>query len=268
MQPNHGYHGCRVQTAHRIAIMYPLRRPNQPLDGRCILTCNDALLKDLLRDSELLLFDFDGVLADSEPFYRESWNRALEPWNHIIDEEEYWLHWSSLGEGLEGEIRRHSLHRVDAETAQANQKRIFEEFCLEGMIPLFHGVNDLLRTLISLQEHGGMKLAIASNTSAGLVRQVLTKNDAPVPFIVGGDGLRKKPSPDIFLRAASLMGVSPASTLVFEDALKGILAADRGGFRSVFVENSQNRTMTTGGLCRIPGVGYLLHIPGILAGKG
>ena len=226
------------------------------------------MLLELLRDSELLLFDFDGVLADSEPFYRESWNRALEQWNHIIDEEEYWLHWSSLGEGLEGEIRRHSLHEIDAETAQANQKRIFEEFCLEGMIPLFSGVDELLRELISLQKHGRMKLAIASNTSAGLVREVLTKNGAPVPFIVGGEGLRKKPFPDIFLRAASLMGVSPASTLVFEDAQKGILAADRGGFRSVFVENSQNRTMMAGGLCRIPGVGHLLHIPGILSEKG
>jgi len=248
--------------------MYPIGRSHQPWNVRCILACNDALLLDLLRDSELLLFDFDGVLADSEPFYRESWNRALEPWNHLIDEEEYWLHWSSLGEGLEGEIRRHSLHDVDSEAATATQKSIFEEFCLEGLIPLFEGVGELLRELISLQEQGRMKLAIASNTSAGLVREVLTKNGAPVPFIVGGDGLRKKPFPDIFIRAASLMGVSPSSTLVFEDARKGIIAADRGGFRSVFVENSQNRAMKAGGLCRIPGVGHLLHIPGILTGKG
>jgi beta-phosphoglucomutase-like phosphatase (HAD superfamily) len=248
--------------------MYPLWRSHQPLEGRCILACNDALLLDLIRDSELLLFDFDGVLADSEPFYRESWNRALEPWNHIIDEEEYWLHWSSLGEGLEGEIRRHSLRHVDAEKALSNQKRIFEEFCLEGMIPLFPGVGKLLLILISLEEQGRMKLAIASNTSAELVRVVLTKNGAPVPLIVGGDGLRKKPFPDIFLRAASLMGVSPASTLVFEDARKGIIAADRGGFRSVFVENSRNRTMKAGGLCRIPGIGHLLHILAIPTVEG
>ena len=145
---------------------------------------------------------------------------------------------------------------------------IFEEFCFGGKIPLFPGVGELLRKLISIEEKGGMKLAIASNTSAKLVSYVLSGNNAPVPFIVGGDGLRKKPFPDIFLRAASLMGVSPVSTLVFEDASKGIIAASSGGFRSVFVENSQNRAMNAGGLCRIPGVGHLLHILGILTGEG
>ena len=60
-------------------------------------------------------------------------------------------------------------------------------------------------------------------------------------MIVGGDNLEKKPSPDIFFRASSLLDVSPRSTLVFEDSWKGITAAERGGFRSVLILNSYNR---------------------------
>ena len=60
-------------------------------------------------------------------------------------------------------------------------------------------------------------------------------------MIVGGDNLEKKPSPDIFLRASTLLDVEPRSTLVFEDSQKGVTAAERGGFISVLVLNSYNR---------------------------
>ena len=89
--------------------------------------------------ADAILLDFDGVLADSEPVFRRSWNEALEPWGHTIGEKEYWRYWSSLGEGLEGEIRRNDLRRIDAEEAGRRQKTAYRRFVENGDVALFPG---------------------------------------------------------------------------------------------------------------------------------
>jgi len=192
------------------------------------------------RESASLLFDFDGVLADSEPIFRRSWNLALEPWDHSIPPDDYWKYWSSLGEGLEGEIERHNLQNIDIQLARKRQKEIYEDLVDRGEVPLFPGTARLLEMLSSKGNPFKRPYGIASNTPFKIVRKVLLSGSAPVPLIVGGDGLPKKPAPDIFLRAASLLGCKPESTLIFEDSHKGITAARRGGFRSVLVLNSCN----------------------------
>jgi beta-phosphoglucomutase-like phosphatase (HAD superfamily) len=50
-----------------------------------------------------------------------------------------------------------------------------------------------------------------------------------------------KPAPDIFLKAASDLGVAPADCLVFEDAEKGVIAAHRAGMRCIAVPNDYTR---------------------------
>ena len=191
--------------------------------------------------ADAFLFDFDGVLADSEPLFRRSWNIALQPWDHEITPEDYWMYWSSLGEGLEGEIRRYGLERIDVPHAKERQKNIYEGFVNDGMVPLFPQTASLLEILSSEKIASRWRFCIASNTPSRLIRKILSKEGVPVPMIVGGDKLKKKPSPDIFLRASSLLDVSPPSTLVFEDSWKGVAAAKGGGFRSVLVLNSYNR---------------------------
>lgn len=192
------------------------------------------------RTADAFLFDFDGVLADSEPLFRRAWNMALEPWGHEVSPEDYWKYWSSRGEGLEGEIRRYGLVGIDIPQASGRQKEIYQGFVNEGLIPLFPRATRLLEILSSKENTSRRPFCIASNTPCGLINKILIKVGAPVPLIVGGDDLKKKPSPEIFLRASSLLGVSPSSTLVFEDSWKGVAAAESGGFVSVLVLNRYN----------------------------
>ena len=193
------------------------------------------------RKADAYLLDFDGVLADSEPFFRRAWNIALEPWGHEVSEEDYWKYWSSLGEGLNGEIRRYGLKDIDIHLAGKRRKEVYEGFVNDGMIPLFPPAAQLLELLSSRRNTFWRPFCIASNTPCSLIRKILIKGGAPIPLIVGGDNLEKKPSPDIFLRASSLLGVSPTSTLIFEDSWKGVTAAQRGRFVSVLVLNRYNR---------------------------
>jgi beta-phosphoglucomutase len=217
-------------------------------------------LADVITDSDAILLDFDGVLADSEPFFRLSWNRALEPWGHVIGERDYWKYWSSLGEGLEGEIRRCGLDTIDRKLARKRQKEAYLEFVQRGDIPLFDGAKTLLRLLESGDAWGGRPFCIASNTPASIVQRILSCSDAHIPLIVGGEGLDKKPSPAIFLKAADRLGVEPDSTLVLEDSWKGIKAAERGGFTSILVLNRYNGDLDIGGDMTVDGVSAVIKL--------
>jgi HAD superfamily hydrolase (TIGR01509 family) len=183
------------------------------------------------------LLDFDGVLADSEPWYYRSWSETLAPLGIHVEPAEYWLYWTSRGEGLDGFYRRHGLAGMDSEGLHARQKAIYAGFCSEGRIPLFPGAVPLLEALA----RNGRPFAIASNTGRSLVESILQKASAPVPLIVGGEGLPHKPSPAIFLKAAGALGLPPGDVLVLEDAEKGIRAARAGGFPCVLVWTDINR---------------------------
>ena len=83
-----------------------------------------------------------------------------------------------------------------------------------------------------------MKIALASSSYRDAVDGVLAGLNIADFFevIVSGlDVAQVKPAPEIFLKAADLLGVAPAECLVLEDAEKGILAAHRAGMRSVAI---------------------------------
>lgn len=205
-----------------------------------------------------LLFDFDGVIADSERIYMASWNEALAPWGVSIPEEEYFRHWTSLGEGLAGHIARHGGRDIDEARATSMQKMAYEEFCLSGAVALMPEAATVLECLSASVFAG--KFAIASNTDSRLVEGILIRAGAPVPPVIGGESLPRKPCPDIFLAAARTIGSPPGSTLVFEDAWKGLEAARRGGFRPVLVRAPHNTGIVLDADSTLDGIGGLLPL--------
>jgi HAD superfamily hydrolase (TIGR01509 family) len=209
-----------------------------------------------------MLLDFDGVLADSEPMFRRSWNTALEPWGHSIPRQDYWKYWSSLGHGLEGEIERKNLDSIDPELARQRQKRAYMELVAGGEVPLFPGAVELIKNLRTGERWRGRPFCIASNTPSEIVRRILIDGGASVPEVVGGEGMRKKPFPDIFISAAERLGVSPERTLVLEDSWKGISAADAGGFVGILVLNPYNSDLEIESRYRVDGIREVLDLLG------
>ncbi|MBN1435368.1 HAD family phosphatase [Candidatus Fermentibacterales bacterium] len=197
-------------------------------------------LPEALARTGLLIFDFDGVLADSEPLHRRAYNSVLARWGYEIPQAEYWLYWTSRGEGIAGEIARGNLRGVDPDRVVREKRSIFEEYCRSGAVPLFPEAAALLSYL---QCSARWRVVIASNTPAGLVRAVLESAGAPVPPIIGGDGLRQKPAPDIFLKALEHMDCDPLAAMVFEDAEKGLIAAAGAGVGATLVLGELNRDL-------------------------
>lgn len=209
-----------------------------------------------LREARGILLDFDGVIADSEPLFHRSYCEALEPWGLCIDPEEYWLHFSSLGTGLEGFVERHGIVGLDTDEVLRRQRRIYAGFCSRGEVPLMPGAAELLHEL-----HSGIwrhPWAIASNTDRELIESILSQHSICAPLVIGGAGLAPKPAPDILLAAARAAGCPPERTLVLDDAWKGIAAAEAGGFIPVLVRGRLSRVLQSDSVLEIDGIASLL----------
>lgn len=206
-----------------------------------ILLAPMSSLDTLLGRVRALLFDFDGVLVDSERFHYESYRIVFERHGHALDRDEYWRHWTDLGEGATGEIRRHSLNGLDPIEVVEEKKPIYEGWVREGRIPFRPGALELLDRVAG----SGLSAAIASNTAAETIRANFTAfaiGEPAIPIVGGTPGLRKKPHPDLFLEAARVLAIEPRECLVIEDARKGVEAASRAGMSCVVFRNPENRS--------------------------
>jgi HAD superfamily hydrolase (TIGR01509 family) len=199
-------------------------------------------LNRLLADAEGIIFDFDGLLADSEPYHYRAYNEVFERYGHSLDKDEYWVEWTSKGKGIAGEIERHDLDLgVDPIDLRKQKFEAYSRFCESGEIKLFADAIRLVELLA-----GTKKLAIASGSWGHDIRAILRNADAEshFPTILGKEAATKeKPHPDIFLNAAEAIKLPPQKCLVLEDALKGLSAASQAGIPCIIVRNQLNQNI-------------------------
>ena len=98
-----------------------------------------------------------------------------------------------------------------------------------------------LEELCAYLKENGYKIGIASSSSKAYVETLLRNADTVIEYdaLCTGDMVKHaKPDPEIFLRGAAELGVSPDNCLVLEDSKQGILAAKRAGMRSCFIPDT------------------------------
>ena len=199
-------------------------------------------LHTLFKNSKAAILDFDGLLADSEPFHYKAYNEVFERYGHTLNKKEYWIEWTSKGKGIAGEIERHNL-KLDVDPVELRKQKfeVYTQFCESGEIKLFPDAIDLVKKLAS-----NHKLAIASGSWATDIRHILRNAGALelFPVILGKESAkREKPFPDIFLNAAEKLGCSPVECFVLEDALKGLNAANEADIPCIILQNELNRNI-------------------------
>ena len=197
-------------------------------------------LKRLLADAEGIIFDFDGLLADSEPYHYRAYNEVFERYGHSLDPDEYWVEWTSKGKGIAGEIERHDLDLgVDPIDLRKQKFEVYSRFCKSGEIKLFADAVRLVELLADKR-----KLAIASGSWGYDIRAILKNANAEsyFPTILGKESATKeKPHPEIFLNAAKSINLPPEKCLVLEDALKGLSAASQANIPCIIIRNKLNQ---------------------------
>lgn len=181
---------------------------------------------------QALLFDVDGVIIDSMPLHTEVWRLYLERQGLRIDRIADRMHGKRndelvaefFGPGLDEEtIFRHGAAK------EALYRELMREQLQDRLVPGVAGF---------IEQNSALPKAVGSNAEPANVDFVLDGADLRRHFQAVVDGMqvkRPKPYPDIYLRAADLLGVDPANCVVFEDSPTGVTAARQSGARVVGV---------------------------------
>ncbi|PYQ19080.1 MAG: HAD family hydrolase [Acidobacteria bacterium] len=190
-----------------------------------------------------VIFDFDGVLVDSEKLHFRAQRDALIPEGIAIEEEEYYLYYLAYDDrgAIRIALERHGQAADRARVAAIAERkaRIFAE--LLPKIPFFPGARELVRSLAR-----DYPLGVASGARRPEIEAILAASGMRDAFaaIVGAEDVRhSKPDPEPYLAAmehlsARASGLRPADCLVFEDSVPGIASARAAGMKVVGVTNS------------------------------
>lgn len=185
---------------------------------------------------DAILFDFDGVLADTEPIHYHCWREVLEPFGIELGWDRYAA--NCIGVADREMIKRLSREKtppVDFDRLWAEyprKKRIFRERVLAA--------NPIQPAMVAfLHSLGGRKLAVVSSSGRSEVEPVLIQAGVWPLFsaaVFGKEVPRLKPAPDPYLRAAGLVGAR--NPLVVEDSDAGEASGRAAGFTVLRVSSA------------------------------
>jgi len=181
-----------------------------------------------------VIFDLDGTLLDTERIYMKAWKAAAAEQGYVMPDRVLQMT-RAVDAKVAARIFEEEIgNGFSYVKTRPIRVRIAEEIIARESPILKPGVLELLAYL----EEKGIRLAVASSTNTQTTREHLAASGIADRFevIVGGDQIvNGKPHPDIFLRAAELLGEAPENCRVVEDSPAGIRAGAAAGMKVVLV---------------------------------
>ena len=191
-------------------------------------------LNDILSKTELIVFDMDGVLADTEPIYLDIERELMGRYGKNLSPE--------LVEMIKGRSLLKSMEMIlneleideKPEDLVKEEKRMLSERIRKYEIKAVPCSLDLLKLFSKM----GYRMALATSTEWENAITVLSKLGIMGYFecVVTGDQVKEtKPDPEIYLKVARDVGVDPERCLVLEDSLNGVKSARNAGMKVIAV---------------------------------
>ena len=180
------------------------------------------------------LFDMDGVIVDSAVHHFVAWRKLADELSiPFAEEDNHALKGLSRVDSLDHILRMGHLE-LDEKTKLKlmDQKNAWYLDLIQGMTAkdILPGAKELIEQLVA----SGIRVGLGSSSRNA---QLILDNVGLTPLfdaIVDGNHITlSKPDPEVFLKGAAALDVSPSETIVFEDAASGIQAAKAGGFFAV-----------------------------------
>jgi HAD superfamily hydrolase (TIGR01509 family) len=183
-----------------------------------------------------ILFDFDGVLVDTEWAIYQAWLKTFRDHGHDLPLSLYTRCIGSDFDAWSPKTYLEDLTQLGFDWVKMDEDRqvliraeLEQEGPIEGVVELLAGISER-----------GIQQAVVSSSSHGWVDGWLDKLGLRGFFadvVCKGDARRIKPAPDLYLAAAERLGVSPDGCLVIEDSHNGLLAAHAAGMKTWIVPN-------------------------------
>lgn len=193
-----------------------------------------------------VIFDFDGVIADSETMHFDAFNHCLEPYGIRISKQEYYNNYLGLSD-IDLLIDLHESGTLDVDETQLaviaeNKKQLFKK-----LTDTDTAIIDGVRQFLKLLKDNDIAIAICSGALLCEIESILNRASLQEYFetIVSADQVAKsKPAPDGFLLALERLNInhtpaiSAGQCVVIEDSRWGLKAGNAAGMKTIAVTNS------------------------------
>lgn len=184
-----------------------------------------------------VIFDFDGVVVDSEVLHYRAYGEVLAEFGLSVDKATYGRVF--IGQGIGAQWAHETLGVPLTPEEIIARKRPILERLLRAEVELMPGAADALERLAA-----EFPLALATNSRLSDVEIALDRFDLRGRFahlVTREDYERGKPAPDAFLAALDALGLPAARCVVIEDSEKGVRAAHAAGISCVAVPHEFTR---------------------------
>lgn len=179
----------------------------------------------------------DGVLINSEPFHFDFENKLFNSLGINVSREQHETFVGTTSKTMWTIIKQtHNIPFSVQELITKGYSEFIEYLENQKSLTLIKGIPELLHNLTE----AGFNLTLASSSPHKLINYILDKNKIEKYFpvrISGDDVTNGKPDPEIFLRAAELIGIKPGNCLVIEDSANGVKAAVQAGMKCIGYSN-------------------------------
>lgn len=179
------------------------------------------------------IFDLDGVIVDTVPLHFKAWKRMFEEYGKKFTFADY-------EKKVDGIPRLDGARAILTDLPQDELEKAADKkqgYYLEELKSSGAKGYPSTRKLVEGLRKKNVKIAvISSSKNCRLILKSINFYPLIDTEVSGSDITKGKPDPQIFLMAAEKLGVSPSEAVVFEDAVLGVEAAKRGGFRCVGID--------------------------------
>lgn len=174
-----------------------------------------------------ILFDFDGVLAETFPYHLEAWTRVFSERGIKANAKVVRLNEGAPAWKIGQAIAMDAGVELSEDELKEIAQRKNEIFRATNRAGVYEGVWEL----IELSKHRGLKVALVTGTDFANLQAVLPQSllAAFDEIVKDGDTERGKPYPDPYLKAAERLRLEPDECLVLENAPLGIRSAKASG---------------------------------------
>lgn len=184
------------------------------------------------------IFDWDGVIINSARHHEISWDRLAAETGYVLPEGHFVQGFGRKNDFIIPEILGWTRDMEEVTKLSLRKEVLYREVVRDVGIETLPGVESWLKTLRDAK----IPCVIGSSTHRENITTTLKVLGIEEFFadIVSAENVKVgKPNPEVFLTAASRIGVKPAGCVVFEDALVGIEAAKAAGMRTVAVATTE-----------------------------
>ncbi|MCX7911738.1 MAG: HAD family phosphatase [Dehalococcoidales bacterium] len=193
---------------------------------------------------QAVLWDLDGVIADTAEYHYQAWRHALGRRGINLRRADFMPLFGQRHDTIIRFFLGDSISPGEMDAINTEKQAQFRR-CIQGNVRPMPGAVELIRKL----RENGIGLAVASSAVAENIRLILQHLGIEGYFgaiVAGTEVAESKPSPQIFLLAARRLGVPPQGCVVIEDAIAGVKAARAAGMKCVAVTSSHPKEVLNG----------------------